>query len=360
MVDNNDDIESEDDNDSEPPEASSLPGNADADTYPDSDPAVATLPSPRRHTPPDLLLGKGATHHPSTITPRGISQHQQQLDAGGCSTMVLAGRSSSGSGSGGGNRGGGRAENITGAGNRARGYCDNGEVTGHNRERARGWGSQTTVADSGGGGSGGGENGGGTCGPERQHHHHHQPWSGIGWEQGETGSSAGGGGTVRRWGRVVEEAVGGGDGDGDDASAIGSAELEELAVEQQQQQQQPLPAAGQGAAAAAGKRVELRRGDSEKNAGAAEGNRWSGRGKGHRSSSSSTRDKGASGVEATIASGAVDTGAGGSGNLVGGETPPPGRRKERRRGSGLRGAKTPALGNGEKAFFCSGHIRTET
>lgn len=284
-------------------------GNADAD--PDTDLAVL---SPR-HTPPDL--SKGSNTHPSIES--GVLG--QQFDVG--TTLVLSGRNSGGRGNGGG--GVGRAaENIAVVGSRAR-ECDEsyGDVIGH--ERARGWGLQTT-GDHGGGGRGGRDNGGG-C--EREG----QSWPGVGWEQGEVG---GGGEAVRRWGRAVKEV------DGDDESAIESAELEGLAVEQ--------PPAGD---QAAGKRMELRRGDSVKYAGAAtiggDGNRWTGRGKGCRRSSTRERGSGgASGAEA-IAPVAVNTSCmvAASGYPVGGEPPPSGRRKEKRRGSGSRNAKHPALSNGK-------------
>ena len=297
VVDNNDDIESEDDNDSELPEA--LPGNADADL--DTD--LATLSSPR-DTPPDP--SKGANTRPSIES--GIGQ----LDVG--TTLVLT-RRVSGSG---GHGGSGRAGNTAGVGNRAR-ECDESysDMMGH--ERARGWGLQT-AADNGGGDNGGG------CGGEGSH-----PWPGVGWEQGEVGRS---GEAVRRWGRAVKEI------DGDDESAIESAELEGLAIEQ--------PPPGQ----AVGKRVELRRGDSVKYAGVAiggDGNRWTGRGKGCRRSSTRERGSvGASGAEA-MAPVAVNTSCtvAASGNPVGGEPPPSGRRKEKRRGSGSRNAKHAALGNGK-------------
>ena len=244
----------------------------------------------------------------------------------------MSGRDSGGGGNGGVDGGGGgsgggtgrAAEDIAAVGSRAR-ECDEsyGDVMGHGR--ARGWGLQTT-GDRGGGGRGGRDNEGG-C--EREGH----SWPGVGWEQGEVG---GGGEAVRRWGRAVKEV------DGDDESAIESAELEGLAVGQ--------PLAGD---QAAGKRMELRRGDSVRNAGAAtiggDGNRWTGRGKGCRRSSTRERGSGgASGAEgiASVAANMSCT-AVASGNPVGGEPPPSGRRKEKRRGSGSRNARHPALSNGK-------------
>lgn len=160
VVDNNDDLESEDDNDSEPPEASNVDEelvDADADN---------TAPNHQRsadQVAPDQQLlhyqtqqGQPPPHRRaeigSTATSGATDAKRQEQESDLVTKGTVAGRGSFGE---------------TGAA----GVDRSGDDHRHDQE------TNHTVTD---------------------------PWPGVDWGEGETGGTRGGG-LVRRWGRVVEE-----------------------------------------------------------------------------------------------------------------------------------------------------------
>lgn len=177
MVDNNDDIESEDDNDSaDAVEAEASPEEADTDNPPpDTDPFLTNTPSPQS-TP-----SSGADQTTDTsCRQRGGEVGERKVD--NSISLVIPKRSDGGDGGGVRDSGssGGMSAKVTentsdGA---AGGNCP------HNQHSVYANGS-----------SRGGEGKGGADGENKS------PWTEIEWGQGE----GEGGGAVRRWGKVVQE-----------------------------------------------------------------------------------------------------------------------------------------------------------
>lgn len=180
MVDNNDDIESEDDNDSaDAAEAEGSPEDADTDNPPpDSEPLLAGTSSPRS-TP-----SSGADRRTdASCRQRGGAVGQSEVD----NDISLGAPKRSGGGDGGGDRdsgssGGGSADVSE---NNSNGVA----VVSHPHSQHSVY---ANTSGSGGGGEGIGGADGGTT---------NTPWADIEWGQGEGES----GGAVRRWGRAVQE-----------------------------------------------------------------------------------------------------------------------------------------------------------
>lgn len=199
MVDNNDDIESEDDNDSaDAAEAEASPEEADTDNpSPDTDPLLTNTPSPRSTSPP----GADQTTDASCRQRRGeVGESEVDNEI----SLVITKRS--GGGDGGGDRDSGE---ISGGGSA--------NVTENTSDGAAGESrplDQHSFYANGSGG--GGEGGGGGGGAEGENNS--TPWTEIEWGQGEGES----GGAVRRWGRAVQE----GDDYGSTETATSAGDLE--------------------------------------------------------------------------------------------------------------------------------------
>lgn len=285
MVDNNDDLESEDDNDSEAPEASLEEVDVDQD-------ADLNILSSLPVTPPDF-----------DDTPPGLTTRDE---ASGISTLqrpaVLVSSCP-------GRRIDGNADITATAGDEALSYSVVGGADGE-KNSAGGWSLERTtggcsadcrvIADCGEGGD-------------------NNPWPGIDWGEGETGRSGG----ARRWGRVIDEAdcdgtVGGGSGEEDRETVL------EFPDENYREQRELVAQSS-----------------------AREGKRIVGRGK--KECRSGSRDRGNGGMSGgeETASRALGASSRTGTSATAREPSPLGIKKERRRMSGSRAPKMLALSNGK-------------
>lgn len=180
MVDNNDDIESEDDNDSaDAAEAEGSPEEADTDNSPpDTDPLLASTPSPQS-TPSS---GADRRTDPS-CRQRGGGVGESEVD----NDVSLGVPKRSGGVDGGDDRDSG----SSGGGSADATENTSDGVAVENRPPDR----HSVYANANGGGGGGD----GSVGADRETTN--TPWTDIEWGQGEGES----GGAVRRWGRAVQE-----------------------------------------------------------------------------------------------------------------------------------------------------------
>lgn len=191
MVDNNDDIESEDDNDSADAaeaEAEASPEEADTDdTPPDTDPLLINTPSPQ--STPSSGVDQTAD---APGRQRGGRAGESEVDT---DISLVIPKCSDGDGDGGGHRDSGRS---------GRESADTSDGTAGGARPP----NQNSLHVNGSGGSGEGRGGAEV--------ENNAPWTEIEWGRGEGES----GGAVRRWGRVVQE--------GEDCGSTGTVVSGEL------------------------------------------------------------------------------------------------------------------------------------
>ena len=318
VVDNNDDIESEDDNDSaDAAEAEASPREGDADPSSDAGALFASTPSPQSTPSSGVDQLTDASCQPSVG--RGGARGEEDADI----PLVLAkGSGGGGGGSGGGDVGGlgdGGSRGGSGGGTRvmaAAATASDGVAAAAILASSHECGVYGTGHGSGGGSGGTGE-GGGTDAENSNN-----PWAGIEWGEGEGES----GGAVRRWGRVVQEGDGYGSNANDTMASTGGLET-------------PPPAATGGKAAARERGKFQGQGSSNLEQ---EGNRVDPMGEGSSQAATPT----------TTTTSTTTT----SGRAKGVAGEPPSRsgsrnKKERRRASGSRAPKALALSSGTSQFF---------